>query len=438
MSINHQKIKREDSEKAAKVDDVDDEQEGEIEENAVLELENVSSLVSSRHSISKKAQHHDIKYDHLLKAKNGESQDKDENEPSGMLSIFLGMRGSGLALFSAMITPISLTLVKKAHLFNGFEQALIRYTMGFIMFLPYAKFKKLNMFGPKKQRKLLTVRALIGVAGLLCVYFALSFVTPSDAGALAQINIVLTALVARFVLDERLTLAHIVAMLLTLSGAMFICQPTFLFSNNSLIANTNTNLTKVTNIGNSTSLNSEREGFLYSIGLLIAFCDAICLCLVQIVIKKLCMLKVNVVVINIYTSYLGVPVCAVAALLFHFNGITKRSGNESINELAWHFGLICFVAVLGTFNQLIMNLSLKYEDASKVALIKTSELFFTFVFQYLILNITSGLFNMIGAMLIISSTLLILIFKFMDQRHQDKLIPSQTPNIFKRVIFFKF
>jgi drug/metabolite transporter (DMT)-like permease len=424
------------------------EEDEEEEENAILELEQVSSLVSSKHSLSKFGKHQYKKSHELIPPDELAELELAETDTASikkkLLNRFYGIRGCILAFASTLITPISMILVKKAHLFNGFEQAFIRYLIQLILMIGIAKFKKLNMFGPKKQRKLLTLRALIGVAGLLCAYFSLSLIMPSDAGALAQSNVVLTALVARFVLDEKLTMAHILAIVLTLSGAMFICQPTFLFSNDG--PTVNTNFTRALNISNSTSnqqiamanRNSERESFLYSIGLLIAFFDAVCMCLAQILIRKLCIRKVHFVTINIYTSYIGLPFCGIASIIFYFFGITNRNELTEFNLLKWHLLIVCLVALLGTLNQVILNLSLKYEDASKVAVIRTTDLFFSFLFQYLILNITSELLNIIGALLILSSTLLILVYKFLDERNQDKQRQSQEPSIFKRFVFFKF
>jgi len=64
------------------------------------------------------------------------------------------------------------------------------------MFL-FALKKKLNICGPKESRKLLTVRSLIGVLGVLCFYFGILFIPPSDCAAIAHTSIIITAVLSR-------------------------------------------------------------------------------------------------------------------------------------------------------------------------------------------------------------------------------------------------
>jgi len=63
--------------------------------------------------------------------------------------------------------------------------------------------------------------------------------------------------------------------------------------------------------------------------------------------------------------------------------------------------------------------------ASKLACIKTIDVFFSFVLQYLLLNINVDWISVIGACLIITGTFFVLIFKIMENRY---LIFKQKKN----------
>jgi hypothetical protein len=103
--------------------------------------------------------------------------------------------------------------------------------------------------------------------------------------------------------------------------------------------------------------------------------------------------------------------------------------------------------MIASCNQIIFNLSLQYEDASKISIIKTTELFFIFLMQYFFLDIKTDYLNMIGAFLILTSTLIIILYKILDQIEAEKRkfrLKNQQDNqskfikLIKNILFFKF
>jgi drug/metabolite transporter (DMT)-like permease len=110
-----------------------------------------------------------------------------------------------------------------------------------------------------------------------------------------------------------------------------------------------------------------------------------------------------------------------------------------------HFFYSLLVGMIASCNQIIFNLSLQYEDASKISIIKTTELFFIFLMQYLFLNIKTDYLNMIGAFLILTSTLIIILYKIFDQIESEKRKLNlktkkeiQSIRLLKKILFFKF
>jgi hypothetical protein len=110
-------------------------------------------------------------------------------------------------------------------------------------------------------------------------------------------------------------------------------------------------------------------------------------------------------------------------------------------------------AICGILSQMLMSLSLEFEDASKMTLFKSSDLFFVFILQYIILGIKTNIYSQIGAALIFLGILTIMIFKIFDKRNDKKKLsieyknslnskkhdePRLKQNIFSRIVFFKF
>ena len=116
-------------------------------------------------------------------------------------------------------------------------------------------------------------------------------------------------------------------------------------------------------------------------------------------------------------------------------------------DLKLHLFYSILVGMIASCNQIIFNLSLQYEDASKISIIKTTELFFIFLMQYFFLNIKTDYLNMIGAFLILTSTLIIILYKIFDQIEDEKRkfrtknqqdSQSKIIKLIKNILFFKF
>ena len=410
-----------------------DDEEEEEEENALIELDRVSVLAASRHSLNKSQRKHAEK----------------------KKSKFLQLRGLLLALISAILTSITTTLIKKGNLLNSTEQASIRYLVTLFVMLVIALSKNLNIFGDRKDRKLLLIRGATGTAGLVCAYFALSLLNPSDTSAIAQSNVMITAVLARIFLKEKLTLAHILSVILTITGVLLISQPTFLFPKLIALNEANFSILNDTNLTMSSGLPLTK---LNTLGLIIAITDAFLLGGSQILIKKLCIKKVHFSISSIYTSYIGLPICLILSLFFIYTKNSSLMYNIEFNwaNFKWHLFYAILVGLIGSLNQIILNLSLQYEEASKISIIKTSDLFFVFLMQYLFLGIKSDCLNVIGALLIIFSSFLIMIYRLIDENNsrklfyknaslkQDSLVKSKKRSskkcqrFFKSLFFFKF
>jgi hypothetical protein len=112
---------------------------------------------------------------------------------------------------------------------------------------------------------------------------------------------------------------------------------------------------------------------------------------------------------------------------------------------------------MGCFNQAILMLSLKYEEAFKISLLKTSDMLFVFILQYFLLGIQTNANNLIGVFLIGSSTLIIFAFKYFDDKyalslekakqlslassHNNSIDLNQNKSktsLVKKIIFIKF
>ena len=133
-----------------------------------------------------------------------------------------------LTVASICLSVLSDLLVKKDAFFNSFESAFIRFTIQLVLLMLIAQYKRLNLLGPSKARKILLFRGIVGSIGLSCKFTAIKFLTPSDMKSFHSSRIIFGVLLGRIFMKERVGTVQLFAMFLILAGVLAVIQPTFL------------------------------------------------------------------------------------------------------------------------------------------------------------------------------------------------------------------
>jgi drug/metabolite transporter (DMT)-like permease len=294
------------------------------------------------------------------------------------------------------------------------------------------KWKHLNMFGPKEMRFSLLMRGSIGVVGLMSMHFAVKFIDPSDSQAIFNTSLLLTAINARIFLGEKLNLGHIVSLILTCVGVVFISQPKFLFGSAISINSTMTTINATAN--NSSISNDDGSAINRVTGIGLAMAGAAAAAIVPIIIKHLANHKVHFSVMIIYASYFGIPASVFISFLYAvvlnkpFSERLKLIDNRT-DLILWDVFYSIMSAITGLAQQIFWNLTIKYEDASRSAVLRSLNIVFVFFLQYIFLNIKSNLFSIIGAILILFGTIFIITFKILDSKYSIKKEQKQPNTI---------
>ena len=178
-------------------------------------------------------------------------------------------RGYLLALLAAFLLSIRNVLMKKSSLISSFEQLTIYYAIAAIITPLLIVQNNLGFSCEKSERFLLTIRSLFGVFGLLSLYFSLILIAPSDCLSISNSSIIITAIIARLVLKEKLGIAHILAVVFTVSGILFISKPSFIF-------------------GSKYGQNANESQLSFVLGISMAIVASIFLGLLRVVMKIMC------------------------------------------------------------------------------------------------------------------------------------------------------
>ncbi|MBX3129927.1 MAG: DMT family transporter [Polyangiaceae bacterium] len=104
---------------------------------------------------------------------------------------------------------------------------LARGVVTLVLSATWLAHRRISPWGNDKKRLLL--RAVLGVGGLGCFFYALTVLPLAEATVIHYLNPLLTALVAAFFLREAIRPSVLIAIALALAGTVLIARPAVLF-----------------------------------------------------------------------------------------------------------------------------------------------------------------------------------------------------------------
>ena len=136
-------------------------------------------------------------------------------------------------------------------------------------------------------------------------------------------------------------------------------------------------------------------------------------------LKKLSNSKVHWATNTIYVCWFGIPFStAISAVLVYLRLVHTEWEMEK-KDLPMDLFYSVLASLLSIVGQILLNLALRYEDAARIAIVKAVDVFFSFMLQYLFLNIHIDMTSVIGATSIIVGTFFVLVFKLLNDKYED-------------------
>ena len=140
------------------------------------------------------------------------------------------MKGLSYVILSAIAWSITNVIMKRMKVLSASDFGAIRYAVILICMLIVIKAKKLVIFESWAIIRLLVLRGALGAILMLLMCFAIMLMRPSDAATLVHTSLLITAILSRIFLGEKLTIAQLIGIPITIVGVLFISKPSFLFS----------------------------------------------------------------------------------------------------------------------------------------------------------------------------------------------------------------
>ena len=216
-------------------------------------------------------------------------------------------------------------LVKLAPSLDGANHGCIRYFVQLVFMSIFIRRNNLNFFGPPSQRRLLIFRGFTGSISIILSFFAIRYLDVSDVETITNSNVLITAIFSRIFLSEKLTISHIVALVLNITGVVFVLRPSFLFgieqnmehmfhvNLTKSFSNTTSNLVAHNGTVNflskhkSTEIidHSNREIFESILGVCLVLLSATSMSISHVAVRKLSLEKIHFSVSSVYPAYIG-------------------------------------------------------------------------------------------------------------------------------------
>jgi len=212
-------------------------------------------------------------------------------------------------------------------------------------------------------------RGLIGSTSVILRYFALQYLTIGDTSVITYSTPVLVTILAHFFLGEKCGVIPIIVAITTLGGVIVITRPPV--------------ITGAESFDNDTL-----------IGTGLACGSLVCSALIVIITRKI--REVQFALMTLVFGVIGVLQAFILTQIFN---------NFSLPGHLEDSLLVLGLGGLSFLGQMAIILALKFEQAGPVALIRTCDVLFGFLLQFIFLGVVPDEYSSIGAVIVLSGVL---------------------------------
>jgi len=320
---------------------------------------------------------------------------------STCLQIARRCTGIFYAIIGSCLFTCSGFLIKQLRV-NFFDALLVRFILQTSIIFAFIFYKKMKFIhGTPSLICLQIARTIIACSGLLLFYASYLYIPLPDLTTCRYTQVIWTAILAMIVFRERISIAIVLAIILTLTGVVFVAQPTFLFP-------PVVNQTKISN-------DLESNPSYHILGLCLALACALSISFSMVFNKKLIVSKIPQSIIMLEFSLLNL--CLLLGYHFYNRFVLLKYANQTM--FTWQYFLAASISLIQVLSSTINQCAMKLEHPSIISVAQSSDMIFAIGLQNLFTNVKSNRFVLIGSFLVTLSIVIVGIHKFWkDQKKQ--------------------
>ncbi|XP_067015750.2 solute carrier family 35 member G1 isoform X2 [Anabrus simplex] len=286
--------------------------------------------------------------------------------------------GLMLATLSSLFFSLCSVIVKWLVNVHPMELAACRFVGVLLPALPIVLYRKEAPF-PKGRRVMLLLRSFVGTTGLMLSFYAFRHMPLADANVVVFSVPVFVAIFARLFLKEPCGLFNVISVILTLIGVVLITRPPLLFGHS------------VPALASPEDTNNSSDLW----GAVAAFSATLFGANAYVLLRALKGLHFSVIMTNFGCFAL------MQTLL-----VTWALGALCIPQCGWDRIMVVALALFSFGGQILLTLALQLEQAGPVAIARSADIVFAFVWQVLFFQEVPNRYSIGGAILVTSSVVL--------------------------------
>ncbi|XP_072827755.1 solute carrier family 35 member G1 [Vicugna pacos] len=284
----------------------------------------------------------------------------------------------GLGLFytllSAFFFSVGSLLVKKVQDIHAVEISAFRCVFQMLIIIPCLIYRKTGFIGPKSQRIFLLLRGVLGSIAMILLYYAFQATSLADATVITFSCPVFTSIFACIFLKEKYSPWDALFTAFTITGVILIVRPPFLFG--------------------SSAVEMEEDYSVHLKGTFAALAHAVFAAVTLVILRKMGK-SVDYMLSIWYYVVAGLIECV--TVLFAL-------GEWSLPYCGLDRLFLILIGLCGLGGQVFLTKAIQIEKAGLVALMKTMDVVFAFIFQVIFFNNIPSWWTVGGSLCVVASS----------------------------------
>ncbi|RNA17435.1 solute carrier family 35 member G1 [Brachionus plicatilis] len=273
-----------------------------------------------------------------------------------------------LALVSSIAITCSIFMVKLSNVLSASDIGIIKFAVQIIFSIPIAYFYHQDMFGPKGSRLWLVLRGLVGASSIMAAYFSIRLINFEDSMVIRYSSPIITAIFARIILKDRLSMMHFISFGLSFLGIICVIRPSLIFQR----------------FGQSQQVENSIE---FILGISLSIFSAMTAGSTFVFIKKLTNKKIHFIVLIFYFSLFGFLISSGISLILYLTKITHHNLMYTKEVILRDTVIGLLSGMISFIGHVCFSLAIARETANKIAVLRTIDILVAFLLEYLVLNV---------------------------------------------------
>lgn len=320
--------------------------------------------------------------------------------------------GIAYALIASCLFTCSGFIIKQLRV-DFFDALLVRFFLQTVTLLIIILYKKIPFIQGSTNYLLLQIfRAIISCSGVLLFYASYRYIPLPDVTTCRYTQVAWTAFIVMIIFRERISLITVLAIICTLTGVIFVAQPTFLFPKDQILFNQ-------TLVKEFEADSSQRF-----LGLSLALICALSISFGMVLNKKLLVSNISEILVLFQLTILNFSVVTIYHLYSRF--ILLKYAHQTM--FTWNYLIAASVSLLQILSSILTQKAVKLEHPSIISVVQSSDIIYAIILQNVFAKVKSNLFIIIGAFLVTTSIFLVGMQKFCQDAKKLKEKKTNIPD----------